>query len=122
MLTSSTAATCPRSRGPTGWRSGWRLTSPDPPPIDAYPAGVADDPTRELGTGDLEEFRRTGHALVDAVVDQLAALPGQPVCRPMPEELRWELLSLPLPDGPTELGPLAATMARDVLPYAMGNE
>ena len=76
---------------------------------------------RELGTGDLEEFRPAGHALVDAVADHLAALPGRAVWQPMPEELRAELLSLPLPDGPTGLGPLAGAMARDVLPYAMGN-
>ncbi len=75
----------------------------------------------ELGTGDLDEFRRAGHALVDAVADHLAALPGRPVWQPLPDGLRAELLSLPLPDGPTDLGPLAATMARDVLPYAMGN-
>ena len=77
--------------------------------------------TRELGTGDLAEFRRTGHALVDAVADHLAALPGRPVWQPLPDDLRAELLSLPLPDGPTELGPLARTMTGDVLPYAMGN-
>jgi aromatic-L-amino-acid decarboxylase len=82
---------------------------------------VSERATRELGTGDLEEFRRTGHALVDAVADHLAALPGRPVWQPLPDDLRVELLSLPLPDGPTGLGPLAGTMARDVLPYAMGN-
>ena len=76
---------------------------------------------RALGTGDLEEFRRTGHALVDAVADHLAELPGRPVWQPLPADLRANLLSLPLPDGPTELGPLAVAMARDVLPYAMGN-
>ena len=77
--------------------------------------------TRELGTGDLEEFRRAGHALVDAVADHLAALPARPVWQPMPDDLRAELLSLPLPDGPTGLGRLSAAMARDVMPHAMGN-
>jgi len=76
---------------------------------------------RELGTGDLEEFRQAGHELVDAVADQLAELPGRPVWQPLPDDLRAELLSLPLPDGPGELGPLAGTMARDVVPFAMGN-
>jgi aromatic-L-amino-acid/L-tryptophan decarboxylase len=83
-------------------------------PVDAWD-------TRELGTGDLDEFRSTGHALVDAIADHLAALPGQPVWRPVPDDLRGELLSLPLPDGPTGIGRLAETMARDVLPYGMGN-
>jgi aromatic-L-amino-acid/L-tryptophan decarboxylase len=76
---------------------------------------------RELGIGDLDEFRRAGHALVDAVADYLALLPARSVWEPLPEELRAELLSLPLPDGPTRLEPLAGIMARDVLPYAMGN-
>jgi glutamate/tyrosine decarboxylase-like PLP-dependent enzyme len=75
----------------------------------------------ELGTGDLDEFRRAGHALVDAVADHLAALPAGPVWQPLPGELRADLLSLPLPDGPTDLGALATTMVRDVLPHAMGN-
>jgi glutamate/tyrosine decarboxylase-like PLP-dependent enzyme len=82
---------------------------------------VSEQAPRELGTGDLDEFRRAGHALVDAVADHLAALAGGPVWQPLPDELRAELLSLPLPDGPTALGPLAGTMVEDVLPYAMGN-
>jgi aromatic-L-amino-acid decarboxylase len=82
---------------------------------------VSEPPTRELGTGDLEEFRSTGHALVDAVADHLTALPGRPVWQPLPDDLRAELLSLPLPDGPAGLSPLAGTMERDVLPFAMGN-
>ena len=77
--------------------------------------------TRELGTGDLEEFRRAGHQLVDAVADDLAALPGRPVWQPLPDQLRAQLLSLPLPDSPTELDALVATMAREVMPHAMGN-
>jgi aromatic-L-amino-acid/L-tryptophan decarboxylase len=83
--------------------------------------GVSERATRELGTGDVEEFRRAGHALVDAVADHLAALPGRPVWQPLPDVLRAELLSLPLPAGPAGLGALAGTMARDVLPHAMGN-
>ena len=77
--------------------------------------------SRELGTGDLEEFRSAGHALVEAIADHLAALPGQPVWQPVPDDLRAQILSLPLPDGPTGMGSLAETMVRDVLPYAMGN-
>ena len=77
--------------------------------------------TRALGTGDLDAFRAAGHSLVDAVADHLAALPGRPVWQALPDDLRDELLSLPLPDGPAALGPLAETMERDVLPHAMGN-
>jgi aromatic-L-amino-acid/L-tryptophan decarboxylase len=86
-----------------------------------YAAGVSERETRGLGTGDLEEFRSTGHVLVDAVAEHVAALPGRAVWQPLPENLRVELLSLPLPDGPTGLGPLAGAMTRDVLPYGMGN-
>ena len=77
--------------------------------------------TRELGTGDLDEFRSTGHALIDAIADHLAALPGQPVWQPVPGDLRAELLSMPLPDGPSRIARLGETMASDLLPYGMGN-
>src|SRR5438270_8633814 len=86
-----------------------------------YSAPVDDRDTRELGTGDLNEFRSTGHALVDAIADHLGALPGQPVWQPVPDDLRAQMLSLPLPGGPTGMGSLAETMVRDVLPHAMGN-
>jgi aromatic-L-amino-acid/L-tryptophan decarboxylase len=86
-----------------------------------YSAPVDARDTRELGTGDLDEFRSAGHALVDAIADHLAGIPGQPVWQPVPDDLRAELLSQPLPDGPTGVGPLAETIARDVLPYGMGN-
>ena len=76
---------------------------------------------RALGTGDLDEFRRAGHELIEAVADHLAALPDEAVWQAMPEELREELLSLALPDAPVGLEPLIGTMAADVLPYAMGN-
>src|SRR5439155_909422 len=86
-----------------------------------YAAGVGESAPRQLGTGDLDEFRRTGHALIDAVADHFEALPGQPVWQPLPDELRAAMLELPLPDGPTGLEALAVTMTRDVLPHAMGN-
>jgi aromatic-L-amino-acid decarboxylase len=76
---------------------------------------------RELGTGDLDEFRRAGHALIDAVAEHLEALPEGPVWQPLPGDLRAALLELPLPDGPAGIEALAETMARDVLPHAMGN-
>ena len=82
---------------------------------------MTDPDARPLGTGDLDEFRRTGHVLIDALADHLEALPGGPVWQPLPDDLRTALLELPLPDGPTGLEALAATMARDVLPHAMGN-
>jgi aromatic-L-amino-acid/L-tryptophan decarboxylase len=82
---------------------------------------VTERAARQLGTGDLDEFRRAGHALIDAVADHLEALPDRPVWQPLPDDLRAMLLELPLPDGPTGLEALERTMARDVLPHAMGN-
>ncbi len=82
---------------------------------------VGAPPSRELGTGDLEQFRSAGHALVDAIADHLAALPARPVWEPMPDALRAQLLSLPLPDHGVGARTLAESMERDVLPYAMGN-
>jgi aromatic-L-amino-acid/L-tryptophan decarboxylase len=58
---------------------------------------------------------------VDAVADHLTALPEGAVWEPLPDDLRAQLLSLPLPEGPTGLGRLAEMMAEDVLPHAMGN-
>jgi aromatic-L-amino-acid/L-tryptophan decarboxylase len=77
--------------------------------------------SRRLGTGDLDEFRSTGHALVDAIADHLTELPSGPVWRPVPDDLRADMLSSPLPGESVELASLAATITRDVLPYPMGN-
>jgi aromatic-L-amino-acid/L-tryptophan decarboxylase len=82
---------------------------------------VSEASPRSLGTGDLDAFRRAGHALVDAVADHLAALPGGPVWQPLPDDLAAALLALPLPDGPTALEELADKTVREVLPHAMGN-
>ena len=86
-----------------------------------YAPRVSDGAARGLGTGDLEEFGRAGRALVDAVAGHLAALPERPVWQPMPDGLRAELLSMPLPEGPSDLQRLTEVMTRDVLPHAMGN-
>ena len=86
-----------------------------------YAASVGEIAPRQLGTGDLNEFRRVGHALIDALTDHLEGLPGRPVWQPLPDGLRATLLDLPLPDGPSALEPLVETMTRDVLPHAMGN-
>lgn len=70
---------------------------------------------------ELEEFRSAAHALVDGVADYLAALPSRPVWQPLPEELRRQLLELPLPEQGVSLHDLGETTLRDVLPHAMGN-
>jgi glutamate/tyrosine decarboxylase-like PLP-dependent enzyme len=68
-----------------------------------------------------EEFRSAAHVMVDEVADYLAALPSKLVWRPMPDDLRSELLGMPLPDEPAALEELVAKTSRDVLPHAMGN-
>jgi glutamate/tyrosine decarboxylase-like PLP-dependent enzyme len=71
--------------------------------------------------GELEAFRRAGHALVDAVADYLAALPAQPVWQPVPDALREQLLAMPLRDDAGTFEDIVATVINDVLPHAMGN-
>jgi aromatic-L-amino-acid/L-tryptophan decarboxylase len=68
-----------------------------------------------------EDLRRAGHALVDGVADQLAALPSRPVWQPMPDELRERLLTMPLPETGEPLDALVATTLHDIAPYPMGN-
>jgi aromatic-L-amino-acid decarboxylase len=70
---------------------------------------------------DLEAFRGAAHALVDGVADYLGELPSRPVWRPVPEDLRNELLELPLPEDGVGLDELVAFALEDVLPYPMGN-
>jgi glutamate/tyrosine decarboxylase-like PLP-dependent enzyme len=82
---------------------------------------VSEPETGATRTGELEEFRRAAHALVDGVADHLAELPSRPVWQPLPDALRAQLLDLPLPERGTTLDELVATSLRDVLPHAMGN-
>jgi len=70
---------------------------------------------------ELAAFRGAAHALVDGVVDRLAALPSRPVWRPLPDALREQLFGLPLSEQPAVMEDLVATVLRDVLPHAMGN-
>jgi aromatic-L-amino-acid decarboxylase len=74
-----------------------------------------------VSEGELEAFREAAHSLVDGVADYLATLPSRPVWQPVPNELREELLAMPLPHEAVLLDELGETMLRDVLPHAMGN-
>ena len=82
---------------------------------------MSEPATGAAGQAELQAFRRAGHALVDGVADQLAALPSGPVWQPLPDALREQLLELPLPEGGGTVDDLVATVLRDVLPHAMGN-
>jgi aromatic-L-amino-acid decarboxylase len=70
---------------------------------------------------ELEAFRSASRVLVDDVADYLVALPSRPVWQPLPDAVRERLLELPVPERAATLDELAATVLRDVLPYAMGN-
>jgi aromatic-L-amino-acid/L-tryptophan decarboxylase len=70
---------------------------------------------------EVEAFRGAAHALVDGVADYLAELPTRPVWQSLPDDLRHELLDLPLPEKGMALDDVAETTLRDILPYPMGN-
>jgi aromatic-L-amino-acid/L-tryptophan decarboxylase len=70
---------------------------------------------------ELETFRDAAHALVDGVADYLAELPSRPVWQRLPDDLRAQLLELPLPEEGVAIDQLVATALGKVLPYPMGN-
>jgi glutamate/tyrosine decarboxylase-like PLP-dependent enzyme len=82
---------------------------------------VSEADTSGAREDELAAFRSAAHALVDGVVDHLAALPSRPVWQPLPDGLREQLLCLPLPEQAGALDDLVATALGDVLPHAMGN-
>jgi aromatic-L-amino-acid/L-tryptophan decarboxylase len=86
------------------------------------------DPTvlaPKAGAGDLaldaEQFRRLGHRAIDLAADYLAGLRSRPVFRPMGEPERRDLLEQPLSEEGTPPEALLDVIARQVLPYPMGN-
>src|SRR5215216_2444846 len=115
------------------WRSYasagvWNVAAPAGSPMRRAcrgrrsPSSAPGRPTYACGVSDeLQAFRRAGHALVDGVADELAALPAGPVWQPLPRDLRDRLLELPLPQRASTLDEVVATALRDVLPHPMGN-
>ena len=86
-----------------------------------FTCAVSEADTSGARDDELRAFRSAAHALVESVVDHLAALPSRPVWQPIPDGLKSRLLDLPLPAQPATLDDLVAAMSGDVLPYAMGN-
>jgi glutamate/tyrosine decarboxylase-like PLP-dependent enzyme len=68
-----------------------------------------------------QEFRQLGYRAVDMIAEQLAALADAPTRRPVPDEVRQQLLGQPLPDQAHDPAALLEAFAHDVLPYPMGN-
>jgi glutamate/tyrosine decarboxylase-like PLP-dependent enzyme len=72
---------------------------------------------------DADEFRRVGHALVDAVADFLPSLPGRPVTRAeSPDELQALLhAAAPLPEDGTDAATLLARATRLLFDHSLFN-
>jgi len=68
-----------------------------------------------------DQFRELGYRAIDLLAEQLAAAREAPARRPLPDELRQRLLHQPLPAGEGDPAELIETVARDILPYPLGN-
>ena len=81
-----------------------RLDTPAPSSLEHPATSVRDAPLRM----DAQEFRRVGHALVDAIAAGLAAIPDGPVTTgEAPLDIQALLQAgAPLPDGGTDAGAL----------------
>ena len=73
-----------------------------------------------LDPEDLDAFRAQAHEILDAMIDRQARVPGGPVWRPMPPDVR-AAFDAPLPEEGTPLPDVHAELARHVLPFGNGN-
>ncbi|MCH2165803.1 MAG: pyridoxal-dependent decarboxylase [Marinovum sp.] len=71
----------------------------------------------DLDPKDWDAFRRTAHALLDACVDRLAQAGDHPWI-PVPEDTKS---GYALSDTPSGLEAAATRMAKEVMPYGVGN-
>jgi aromatic-L-amino-acid/L-tryptophan decarboxylase len=68
-----------------------------------------------------EQFRELGYRAVDMLAEQLSAVPNAPTRRAMPDEVREQLMSQPLPETGQDPAAVLQAVADLVLPYPMGN-
>jgi aromatic-L-amino-acid decarboxylase len=89
-------------------------------PAPGAAAAVRREPTLALET---EEFRRAGHALVDAVAEFLAGVPGRPVTPgESPQEVRALLdAGAPLPEEGADAGALLESAAELLFGHSLLN-
>jgi len=73
-----------------------------------------------LDPTDWESYRRTLHAAVDDVVDDLTRLRDEPAWRPVPDEVK-AALTTPLPREGEPLEATYAAFAETIRPYPTGN-
>ena len=78
------------------------------------------DTDRTLDPDNWEEFRATGHRMLDDMLDYLEHLRDIPVWKPMPNDTRARFRSS-LPIMPADLPTVYQEFVQDVLPYALGN-
>lgn len=70
---------------------------------------------------ELPSFDQAGHELIDRVSRYLHDLPDGAVWKPLPDELRDELLAMPIPEDGASLDEIVQTAAERILPFPMGN-
>jgi len=73
-----------------------------------------------LDPDDWSEVRRSGHELLDELLDRLSSVREQPAWSPIPPEVK-ERLATPASRDPMALTDVLEDFRRDILPYATGN-
>jgi glutamate/tyrosine decarboxylase-like PLP-dependent enzyme len=68
-----------------------------------------------------DQFRQLGYKAVDLIAQQLENVHDAPTRRPVPDELRDQLMTQPLPQNGTDPERLLEAVAEQILPYPMGN-
>ena len=67
-----------------------------------------------------EELRRTGHRMLDDMLDYIAEIRTRPVWQPIPDGVRQQFRA-DLPEEPGNLNSIYDEFAHHVVPYAAGN-
>jgi aromatic-L-amino-acid/L-tryptophan decarboxylase len=70
---------------------------------------------------EIDQFRSTGHALIDVLADHLQRLPRGPVFRPMTTTERAALADMPLPESPVAWEELLRICRDELATHPMGN-
>jgi glutamate/tyrosine decarboxylase-like PLP-dependent enzyme len=68
-----------------------------------------------------DDFRQLGYRAIDLLAEHLATSADAPTRRPVPDDLRQQFLTQPLPTEPGDPAALLETVAQDILAYPMGN-
>lgn len=75
------------------------------------------DPSGE----EWEQFRASGHRMLDAMIDNLSTLRERPVWQPVPEQIRESFREAPIPEESGTLTEFFTRFEQAVLPYSTGN-